>query len=113
MPKQKLVELFQAAQAAEASSSAHEDAGLLAGDLSDCEFQDGNAGPKISEARAAVGESTRAIDSSGLPGLDQHQGGISLSFEPQGLQKNQFLQGISKLPVTAWRGGWWSDPDPA
>jgi hypothetical protein len=47
MPKQKWVELFQAAQAAEASSSGHGDAGCLAGDLSGCQFQDARLGRRF------------------------------------------------------------------
>src|ERR1035437_9501417 len=46
MPKQKWVELFQAAQAA-ASSSVDPNAGILAEDLGDCRFQDARLGRRF------------------------------------------------------------------
>ena len=47
MPKQKWVELFQAAQAAETSSSAARNAGSLAAELGGCQFQDVRLGRRF------------------------------------------------------------------
>jgi hypothetical protein len=47
MSKQQWVELFQAAQAAEACSSGDRCAGSLAGDLSGCQFQDARLGRRF------------------------------------------------------------------
>ena len=47
MPKQKWVELFQAAQTAEASFSAGRNAGALAAELCGCQFQDARLGRRF------------------------------------------------------------------
>ncbi|MFL6414406.1 MAG: transposase DNA-binding-containing protein, partial [Bryobacteraceae bacterium] len=47
MPKQKWVELFQAIQAAEASSSADRAVGLLWEDLGGCQFRDARLGRRF------------------------------------------------------------------
>jgi len=47
MPKQKWVELFQAARAAERSSSADRAAGFLREDLGGCQFQDARLGRRF------------------------------------------------------------------
>jgi hypothetical protein len=47
MPKQKWLELFQAAKVAEAPSSTDTDGSFLAGDLSGCKFQDARLGRRF------------------------------------------------------------------
>jgi hypothetical protein len=70
------------------------------------------AGPAVSEARAAARDSARSVHSTCLPGLDQHQGCVPFPFEPESERGTDIVRAFPSDSRSSGCGGW-SDPDSA
>jgi Predicted ATPase (AAA+ superfamily) len=70
------------------------------------------AGAAVSEVRAAARDPARAVDSTCLPGLDQHQGCVPFPFEPESQRGTDIIRAFPSDSRSSVCGGW-SDPDSA
>ena len=81
MPKQKWLELFQTSLQSQGSSEAIGAGDALDKELAGCQFCDPRlVRSEIPKVRQATVNQSGANDPIGVPGLDQYQGRVSISF---------------------------------